>query len=125
MKITTTCIGAYPKPGYIEIGNFAETQDQDGSATRAFTYTHDTADQAAEELLIKATQAAIQDQLDCGIDEVPADVTRVMHMCCDYPGHVDDEGYLKAAPDCGLMMLGRKLAMAKLKNMCAAAEAVD
>jgi hypothetical protein len=98
MKITTTCIGAYPKPGYIEIGNFAETQDQDGSATRAFTYTHDTADQAAEELLIKATQAAIQDQLDCGIDEVPADVTRVMHMCCGYPGHVDDEDYLKAAP---------------------------
>jgi 5-methyltetrahydropteroyltriglutamate--homocysteine methyltransferase len=350
MKIITTCIGAYPKPDYIEIGNFAETENQDHSATRAFTYTHDTADQVAEELLIKATQAAIQDQLDCGIDiptdgeqrrenyihyhcrnlegidfinltnkvhrngaavadlptinarilprgnhfldrdfaiaqsfsdkpvkitlpgplsiidttannyyaterelafdladalnfeiraladagckyiqvdeplfvrkvddalaygvecldrcfdGVPADVTRVMHMCCGYPGHVDDEDYLKAdpdcyfqlaqtidrssvqqvsiedahclndlkllenftstavilgvitiasskietseyigqrlelalqhidadrllaAPDCGLMMLGGKLAMAKLKNMCAAAEAID
>ena len=350
MKITTTCIGAYPKPGYINIGNFAETEDQDGSATRAFTYTQHSADQVAEELLARATQAAIQDQLDCGIDiptdgeqrrenyihyhcrnlegidftnltnkvhrngaavadlptinariaprgnhfldrdftiaqsfsdkpvkitvpgplsiidttannyyaterelafdlaaalnfeiralaaagckyiqvdeplfvrkvddalafgvecldrcfdGVPADVTRVMHMCCGYPGHVDDEHYLKAdpdcyfqlaqaidgssvqqlsiedahclndlkllesfnrtavilgvvtiasskiesseyigqrlelalqhidadrllaAPDCGLMMLGRKLAMAKLKNMCAAAQAVD
>jgi 5-methyltetrahydropteroyltriglutamate--homocysteine methyltransferase len=350
MKISTTCIGAYPKPDYIEIGNFAETEDQDSSATRAFTYTQDTADQVAEELLIKATQAAIQDQLDCGIDiptdgeqrrenyihyhcrnlegidfvnltnkvhrngaavadlptinarivprgnhfldrdftiaqsfsdkpvkitvpgplsiidttannyysserelafdladalnfeiraladagckyiqldeplfvrkvddalaygvecldrcfdGVPANVTRVMHMCCGYPGHVDDEDYLKAdpdcyfqlaqtidrssvqqvsiedahclndlkllenftstavilgvvtiassriesseyigqrlelalqhidadrllaAPDCGLMMLGRKLAMAKLKNMCAATEAID
>ena len=29
-----------------------------------------------------------------------------------------------AAPDCGLMMLGRELAMAKLKNMCDAATAV-
>jgi 5-methyltetrahydropteroyltriglutamate--homocysteine methyltransferase len=38
--------------------------------------------------------------------------------------HIDAERLL-AAPDCGLMMLGRKLAMAKLKNMCAAAEAVD
>ena len=349
MKISTTCIGAYPKPDYIEIGNFAETEDQDSSATRAFTYTQDTADQVAEELLIKATQAAIQDQLDCGIDiptdgeqrrenyihyhcrnlegidfvnltnkvhrngaavadlptinarivprgnhfldrdftiaqsfsdkpvkitvpgplsiidttannsyaterelafdlaaalnfeiraladagckyiqvdeplfvrkvddalafgtecldrcfdGVPADVTRVMHMCCGYPGHVDDEDYLKAdpdcyfqlaraidntsinqvsiedahclndlklleqfastsiilgvvtiassrvessdyirqriqqalqhidaerllvAPDCGLMMLGRELAMEKLGNMCAAAAAI-
>jgi len=350
MKITTTCIGAYPKPDYIDIGNFAETEDQDSSATRAFTCTQDSADQVAEELLVRATQAAIQDQLDCGIDiptdgeqrrenyihyhcrnlegidftkltnkvhrngaavadlptinarivprgnhfldrdftiaqsfsdkpvkitvpgplsiidttannyyaterelafdlaaalnfeiralaaagckyiqvdeplfvrkvddalafgvecldrcfdGVPADVTRVMHMCCGYPGHVDDEHYLKAdpdcyfqlaqaidgssvqqlsiedahclndlkllenfnrtavilgvltiasskiesseyigqrlelalqhidadrllaAPDCGLMMLGRNLAMAKLKNMCAAAQAVD
>ena len=350
MKITTTCIGAYPKPDYIEIGNFAESEDQDGSATRAFTYTDDSANQVSEELLIKATRDAIQDQLDCVIDiptdgeqrrenyihyhcrnlagidfvnltnkvhrngaavadlptingkieprgnhflnrdftiaqnfsnrpvkitvpgplsiidttannyyateralafdlaaalnfeiraladagckyiqldeplfvrkvddalaygvecldrcfdGVPADVTRVMHMCCGYPGHVDDEDYLKAdpdcyfqlaraidgssvqqvsiedahclndlallenfdstavilgvitiasskietseyinqrlelalqhidadrllaAPDCGLMMLGRKLALAKLKNMCAAAASVD
>jgi 5-methyltetrahydropteroyltriglutamate--homocysteine methyltransferase len=72
MRITTTCIGAYPKPDYIEIGNFAETRDQDGGATRAFTYTQDTADQVPEELLVKATQAAIQDQLDCGID-IPTD----------------------------------------------------
>lgn len=350
MSITTTCIGAYPKPDYIEIGNFAETEDQDGGTTRAFTYTHDTADQVAEELLLKATQAAIQDQLDCGVDiptdgeqrrenyihyhcrnldgidfinltnkihrngaavadlptinanivprgnhfldrdfaiaqnfsdrpvkitvpgplsiidttanvyykterelafdladalnfeiraladagckyiqvdeplfvrkvddalaygvecldrcfdGVPADVTRVMHMCCGYPGHIDDEDYLKAdpdcyfqlaqaidrssvqqvsiedahclndlrllenfdstavilgvvtiasskiesseyisqrlqqalqhidadrllaAPDCGLMMLNRNLAMAKLKNMCRAAGTAD
>jgi 5-methyltetrahydropteroyltriglutamate--homocysteine methyltransferase len=34
--------------------------------------------------------------------------------------HIDSERLL-AAPDCGLMMLGRSLAMAKLENMCAAA----
>ena len=348
MKIRSTCIGAYPKPDYIDIGNFAETEEQDESRTRSFTYTDDGADQIPEELLARATGDAIRDQIDCGVDiptdgeqrrenyihyhcrnlegidfvnltnkvhrngaavadlptinakvtpkgnhfldldfqvaqafceqpvkltvpgplsiidttantwydderdlafdlaaalnyeiralveagcryiqvdeplfvrkvnqaldygvecldrcfdGVPEDVTRVMHMCCGYPGHVDDEDYLKAdpdcyfqlaravdqssvhqvsiedahclndlklleqfeqtcvilgvvtiasskiesvetiherlvnalrhidrerllvAPDCGLMMLDRNLAMAKLKNMCAAAEA--
>jgi 5-methyltetrahydropteroyltriglutamate--homocysteine methyltransferase len=72
MTIPTTCIGAYPKPAYIDIGNFAETEIQDGSVTRAFTYTQDNADQVPEELLVKATRAAIQDQIDCGID-IPTD----------------------------------------------------
>jgi len=72
MTIRTTCIGAYPKPGYIEIGNFAESEEQDASVTRAFTYTHDDADQVAEELLVDATRAAIEDQLACGID-IPTD----------------------------------------------------
>ena len=151
----------------------------------------------------------VDDALDFGIeslercfDGVPEEVTRVMHMCCGYPGHLDDEDYLKAdsscyrqlasavdassvdqvsiedahclndldlleyfrqsavilgvitiasshvetseqihdrlqhalrhidpdrllaGPDCGLMMLGRELAMAKLRNMCAAAGAI-
>ncbi|TNF89733.1 MAG: cobalamin-independent methionine synthase II family protein [Gammaproteobacteria bacterium] len=349
MTIRTTCIGAYPKPDYIEIGNFAESDEQEEGVTRAFTYTQDNASQVPEELLIRATRAAIEDQLACGIDiptdgeqrrenyihyhcrnlegidfvnltnkvhrngaavadlptvrarveprgghfldrdyrvaqqfsdrpvkltvpgplsiidttanvyypsernlafdladslnyeiralaeagckyiqvdeplfvrkvddaldygiecldrcfdGVPADVTRVMHMCCGYPGHIDDEDYLKAdpdryfelaravdqssvdqvsiedahclnelsllenfrrsavilgvvtiassrietseyiqqrlelalrhidaerllaAPDCGLMMLGRELAMAKLDNMCRAAHSI-
>ena len=36
-------------------------------------------------------------------------------------GHIDAERLI-AAPDCGLGLLGRELAMAKLKNMCAAAQ---
>lgn len=349
MSILTTCIGAYPKPDYVDIGNFAETGADDGGATRAFSYTQDSAVEVPEELLLRATAEAIRDQLECGIDiptdgeqrrenyihyhcrhldgidfakltnkvhrngaavadlptidgriqprgdhfldrdfqqaqqysdrpvkitipgplsimdttanqhyaserelafdlaaalnyeiraladagckyiqvdeplfvrkvdaalaygveclercfdGLPDDVTRVMHMCCGYPGHIDDEDYLKAdpdcyrqlaqavdrcsvqqvsiedahclndlslleqfndsaiilgvvtiasshlesrdaiaerlhqalrhidagrllaAPDCGLMMLGRRLAMAKLKNMCAAAACV-
>jgi 5-methyltetrahydropteroyltriglutamate--homocysteine methyltransferase len=71
MSITTTCIGAYPKPGYVDIGNFAETGNDDG-ATRAFSYTQDSADQVAEALLQRATADAIRDQLDCGID-IPTD----------------------------------------------------
>ncbi len=140
--------------------------------------------------------------LDRCFDGVADDVTRVMHMCCGYPGHLDDEDYLKAdpmsyfqladaldkstvnqvsiedahclndlamlekykstsvilgvvtiasssietvdqvanrlsratrhidrerliaGPDCGLVMLGRELAMKKLKNMCVAAHGI-
>jgi 5-methyltetrahydropteroyltriglutamate--homocysteine methyltransferase len=37
--------------------------------------------------------------------------------------HIDSERLI-AAPDCGLGLLGRDLAMAKLKNMCAAAHSL-
>lgn len=140
--------------------------------------------------------------LDRCFDGVDESVTRVMHMCCGYPGHLDDHDYHKAdrnsyfrladaldkssinqvsiedahrhndlsllekfqnttvifgavaiaqskieavgeitkrleaalqhidktrlvvAPDCGLAMLGRELAMEKLTNMCEAAAQV-
>ena len=38
--------------------------------------------------------------LDRCFDGVPDGVTRVMHMCCGYPGHLDDEDYHKADPSC-------------------------
>ena len=38
--------------------------------------------------------------LDRCFDGVPDDVTRVMHMCCGYPGHLDDFEYHKADPQC-------------------------
>ena len=37
--------------------------------------------------------------------------------------HIDHDRLL-AGPDCGLMMLGRNLAMQKLSNMCQAARSV-
>ena len=30
---------------------------------------------------------------------VPKEVTRIVHMCCGYPDHLDDENYHKADPD--------------------------
>ena len=72
MAIKTTCIGAYPKPDYLAIGNFIESDVQDGGVTRAFSYTQDDADQVPEELLLKATGQAIRDQLDCAVD-IPTD----------------------------------------------------
>jgi 5-methyltetrahydropteroyltriglutamate--homocysteine methyltransferase len=151
----------------------------------------------------------VDDALDFGVEclercfeGVPAEVTRIMHMCCGYPGKLDDtnypkadaEGYFRlagavdaaaidqvsiehahrandlsllelfgrttvalgvidvarsriepveeiraslaaaldhidadrlvAAPDCGLALLDRETAMAKLTNMCVAAKSV-
>ncbi len=40
------------------------------------------------------------DALERCFDGVPTDVTRVVHMCCGYPNHLDDETYLKADPMC-------------------------
>ena len=142
------------------------------------------------------------ESLDRCFDGLPDGVSRIMHMCCGYPGRLDDQGYHKAdpaaymqlasaidrssvqqisiedahrhndlsllelfrnsivifgsvaiaqsrvetsdeiaarlsaalghidrdrlvvAPDCGLAMLGRERAMAKLKAMCGAAKAL-
>ena len=72
MPVPTTCIGAYPKPPYVAIGNFAETGEPDVGATRAFRYTQDDADAVPEELLARATGEAVRDQLECGID-IPTD----------------------------------------------------
>jgi 5-methyltetrahydropteroyltriglutamate--homocysteine methyltransferase len=72
MRITTTCIGAYPKPGYVDIGNFAETGAADDGSTRAFSYTQDSAAEVPGELLLQATAEAIRDQLECGVD-IPTD----------------------------------------------------
>ncbi|MFT5114081.1 MAG: 5-methyltetrahydropteroyltriglutamate--homocysteine methyltransferase [Parasphingorhabdus sp.] len=73
MPITTTCIGAYPKPDYISTGNWAEASpgQQDGES-REFTYTNDYASDVPEELLVKATLEAVKDQTACGID-IPTD----------------------------------------------------
>ena len=162
--------------------------------------------QVDEPLFVRKVDDALAFGVEClerCFDGVAGDITRVMHMCCGYPGHIDDEEYLKAdpecyfqlaravdassvdqvsiedalclndlrllelfrnsavilgvvsiasssiessdyiqqrlrqalqhidaerllaAPDCGLMMLGRELAMAKLGNMCVAARAID
>jgi 5-methyltetrahydropteroyltriglutamate--homocysteine methyltransferase len=161
--------------------------------------------QVDEPLFARKVDAALAYGIEClerCFDGLPDDVTRIMHMCCGYPGHLDDEDYEKAppenygmlasaldesrvdcisiedahrhndlgllelfpkstvifgsiaiasthiepveeiadrlasalnhidrdrliaAPDCGLMMLGRDLAMTKLKNLCEAARLV-
>ena len=161
--------------------------------------------QVDEPLFVRKVDDALAFGVECldrCFDGIGDEVTRVMHMCCGYPGHVDDEDYLKAdpgcyfqlaqavdassvdqvsiedahclndlsllenfrrsavilgvvtiassriesgehiqqrlqqalrhidaerllaAPDCGLMMLGRELAMAKLGNMCDAAHSL-
>jgi 5-methyltetrahydropteroyltriglutamate--homocysteine methyltransferase len=49
---------------------------------------------------------AVDDALDFGMEGlercfhgVPSSVTRIVHMCCGYPDHLDDSDYKKADPD--------------------------
>ena len=71
MPIQTTCIGAYPKPDYINTGNWSEAKQQCGDA-RSFTYTNDDAAKVSKDLLDQATHEAVKDQIECGID-IPTD----------------------------------------------------
>ena len=48
---------------------------------------------------------AVKDALDFGMEGlercfhgVPKSVTRIVHMCCGYPDHLDDHDYKKANP---------------------------
>ncbi len=94
MSLQTTCIGAYPKPDYVAIGNFAETDQQQDDLTRAFTYTQDDADQVPEELLQRATRDAVEDQVACGID-IPTDGEQrrenYIHYHCRHLSGIDFE----------------------------------
>lgn len=74
--IKTTCIGAYPKPDYVPIIDWFELDQglvaESGEVTRRYTETMANANEATEALFVKATQAAIEDQVNCGVD-VPTD----------------------------------------------------
>ncbi len=59
--------------------------------------------QVDEPLFARNVERALDYGVECldrCFDGVPEDVTRVMHMCCGYPGHLDDEEYHKADPSC-------------------------
>lgn len=71
MKITTTCIGAYPKPNYLKLPDWFNNPD--GPDAENPTQGWQAAIEAVgEDIILKATQEVIQDQIDCGID-VPTD----------------------------------------------------
>jgi len=75
--VTTTCIGAYPKPSYVPVLDwFDQTEgDQDMTTTRAtLTYQQrlDAVGDEAEALFVKAAREVVADQVGCGID-IPTD----------------------------------------------------
>ena len=74
MAIPTTCIGAYPKPDYINNGIWSESKsaEQVGEAARGFSYVSDETESVSEDLLDQATREAVTDQVSCGID-IPTD----------------------------------------------------
>lgn len=59
--------------------------------------------QVDEPLFARNVERALDYGVECldrCFDGVPDDVTRVMHICCGYPDHLDDEDYHKADPSC-------------------------
>jgi len=58
--------------------------------------------QVDEPLFARNVEMALDFGVEClerCFDGVPDDVQRIMHMCCGYPGHLDDQDYQKADPE--------------------------
>ena len=76
MALRTTCIGSYPKPDYVPVRDWFQMKkgmtDAGGDVTRAYTEAMASADDAFEALLVKATKAAVADQVNSGVD-IPTD----------------------------------------------------
>ena len=74
MGILTTCIGAYPKPEYVPMRDWFQIErgltHAAGEVTRLASAVEE--DSAIEDLYRKATEAAVADQVACGID-IPTD----------------------------------------------------
>lgn len=101
MAIETTCIGAYPKPDYISLADWGETDvdaaapsDGEKQATRGFTYNLSGSNNITEELLARATREAVLDQVACGVD-VPTDGEQrrenYIHYHCRHLDGIDFE----------------------------------
>lgn len=74
MPLKTTCLGAYPKPDYVPIRDWFQINKgltaTGAEVTRRYTEAMAKADADAEEQFVKATRAAIDDQVSCGVDIV-------------------------------------------------------
>ncbi|MBT6136591.1 MAG: cobalamin-independent methionine synthase II family protein [Rhodospirillaceae bacterium] len=72
MPLTTTVLGAYPKPDYVPIQDWFRIKDGQttANATRAYDKTLLVADAETEALFAQAAAEVIADQIDCGIDIV-------------------------------------------------------
>jgi 5-methyltetrahydropteroyltriglutamate--homocysteine methyltransferase len=97
--IKTTCIGAYPKPDYVPIIDWFDSNEgeQDMANTRAtLSYEQRLAEAGddAEALFVKAAAEVIADQIECGID-IPTDgeVRRenYIHYHCRHFNGIDFE----------------------------------
>ena len=199
ITIMDTCANEhYPDPASLA-GDLADALNHEIRALAAAGCRYIQIDEPLFARNVATALAIGVDGLERCFHGLPAGVTRVLHMCCGYPGHLDDTGYAKAdpgaygqladaldrspvdqisiedahrhndlrlleafrhstvilgtvaiaasrieteaeiaarlaaaldhidrdrlwvAPDCGLAMLGRDRAMAKLRAMCAAA----
>ncbi|MCH8168877.1 MAG: cobalamin-independent methionine synthase II family protein [Proteobacteria bacterium] len=74
MALTTTCLGAYPKPDYLPIKDwFQVNHDTAGYVDEVVRgYARATGATGADDLFDRATAEAVADQVACGID-IPTD----------------------------------------------------
>ena len=76
MPIRTTCIGAYPKPGYVPVKDWFILEEGMTSAgsdvTRQYTDVMDSAGDDVEALFVRGTREAVEDQVTAGVD-IPTD----------------------------------------------------
>ena len=71
MTISTTCIGAYPKPDYVPMRDWFQIEngliDTAGEVTLQANKIQDEDPEKIEALYVRATKAAIEDQVSSGI----------------------------------------------------------
>lgn len=93
MGLTTTCIGAYPKPDYLALPDWFDDLDQP-DPTGGWLAAMRALGEEAEAMLDRATRDAVQDQVDAGID-IPTDgeVGRenYIHYHCRHLDQIDFE----------------------------------
>ena len=96
MKLVTTTIGAYPKPDYVPISDWFTVPHgaEAGAPTARRAAELEAAGDRAEALFARATQEAVRDQIEAGID-VPTDgeIRRenYIHYHCRHLAGVDFE----------------------------------
>ena len=71
MKLLTTNIGAYPKPGYVNLPDWFDNLDKP-DPTVGWPEAMEAMGPAAENILNNATREAVSDQVVSGID-IPTD----------------------------------------------------
>ena len=72
MPLTTTCIGAWPKPDYVPISDWFQVAHADADYTQKVLRKWDDLAAESQDLLDRATAEVVADQIACGID-VPTD----------------------------------------------------
>lgn len=93
MGLTTTCIGAYPKPDYLALPDWFDDLDKP-DPTGGWLAAMRALGEEAEATLDRATRDAVQDQVNAGID-IPTDgeVGRenYIHYHCRHLDQIDFE----------------------------------
>ena len=73
MALTTTCIGAFPKPSYVPVTDWFQVGHKDEAYSQRAQRGWENSQKAdVERLLDRATAEVVADQISCGVD-VPTD----------------------------------------------------